>query len=119
MVSCPICHGTVHVERTACRHCNVRFDGGFELPRLARLPAGHRQLAEELILSGGNLKVLAGRLELSYPTLRKRVDSLIEALDDLRTVDESRTDSILNDIEAERMPANEGLRRIKEINGEL
>lgn len=119
MVSCPICQGTVEIQRAACRHCRVGFDGEFELPRLARLSAAHRRLAEALILSGGNLKALAGHLEVSYPTLRKRVDALMEALDELRTADESRAESILDDIEAGRTPADEGLRRIKEINGEL
>lgn len=119
MVTCPVCRRTVHVERAVCRQCNIAFEGAFELPRLARLSASHRRLAEELVLSGGNLKELAGRLAVSYPTLRKRVDCLIDELNDLRAEDESATEGILNDVESGRVPADEGLRRIKEINGEL
>lgn len=119
MVTCPVCRRTVQMERAVCRHCNVGFEGAFELPRLARLSAGHLRLAEELVLSGGNLKELAGRLEVSYPTLRKRMDSLIDELNGLKADDESRAESILEDIESGRVPAEEGLRRIKEINGEL
>lgn len=107
------------MERAVCRQCNIRIEGVFQLPRLARLSSPSHKLAEELVLSGGNLKELTIKLDVSYPTLRKRVDSLIEELNRLRTDDESRTESILRDIESGRTSADEGLRLIKEINGEL
>lgn len=119
MISCPVCHKAVHVHRAACRRCNVRFEGDFELPRLARLSPDNHRLAEELVMSSGNLKELTIKLEVSYPTLRKRVDALIDELGGLRASDESRTESILKDIESGRISADEGLRLIKEINGEL
>lgn len=119
MISCPLCHKTVHMDRATCRRCNVRFEGDFQLPRLARLSPDNHRLAEELVMSGGNLKELTVKLEVSYPTLRKRVDALIEELGGLRASDESRTDSILKDIESGRIEGDEGLRLIKEINGEL
>lgn len=114
-----MCCGPVHLERVGCRQCGVRFEGEFRLPRLARLSSDNRTLAEELVLSGGNFKELTGRLRVSYPTLRKRVDSLIEELSALRSGDEAATESILKDIEAGRTSADEGLRLIKEINGEF
>lgn len=107
------------MERAVCRRCNIHFEGAFQLPRLARLSSDNHKLAEELVLSGGNLKELTIKLDVSYPTLRKRVDSLIEELGRLRTGDESRTESILKDIEAGHTSADEGLRLIKEMNGEL
>lgn len=119
MISCPICRRSVHLERVACRHCKVRFEGEFRLPRLARLSSDNRILAEELVLSSGNLKELTGKLAVSYPTLRKRLDSLIEELSGLRSADQAAAESILKDIEAGRTPADEGLRLIKEINGEF
>lgn len=119
MIACPICRRTVHLERVVCHQCDVRFEGEFRLPRLARLSPDNRTLAEELVLSGGNLKALTGGLGVSYPTLRKRVDSLIEELSALRSDDEAATESILKDIEAGRTSADQGLRLIKEINGEL
>lgn len=119
MISCPLCHKTVQVDRTTCRCCAVRFEGDFHLPRLARLSPDHQRLAEALVMSGGNLKELTIKLDVSYPTLRKRVDSLIEELTGLRDTDETKTESILADIESGRIAADEGLRLIKEINGEL
>lgn len=119
MIRCPTCHQPVRLERVACGQCNIRFEGAFQLPRLARLSADNYRLAEELVLSGGNLKELTIKLAISYPTLRKRVDSLIEELSRLGSDDGSRTEAILKDIESGRTSADEGLRMIKEMNGEL
>jgi hypothetical protein len=37
----------------------------------------NRKLAEQLLLSGGNLKKMGEDLGISHPTLRKRVDEMI------------------------------------------
>lgn len=89
------------------------------MPRLARLSQEHQKFVEALVLSGGNLKELTGEMDVSYPTLRKRLDTLIEAMSKLQNSDKKRIESILECIEAGDVAAEEGLRHIKEINGEL
>ena len=89
------------------------------LPRLVRLPSAHRQLAEQLILCGGNLKILAATIGISYPTLRRKIDDLINALTQLKTEDEQLIASILEKIENGGIKPEEGIRKIKEIQGEI
>ena len=89
------------------------------MPRLGRLSREHQTFIEALVLSGGNLKELSGSLDVSYPTLRKRLDALIAVMKELRHSDEQQIESILEGIEARDISAEEGLRHIKEINGEL
>lgn len=101
----------------ACPACRLAYDGSFHLPRLARLEAGHQQLAERILLAGGNLKEVAGALEVSYPTLRKRIDGLIEALEALRGDDDALGESYLEAVERGAMAPEEAARRIKELNG--
>jgi hypothetical protein len=74
-------------------------------------------LAEQVLLAAGNLKEVAGVLEVSYPTLRKRIDSLVRALEVLRGQDESRGQRYLESVEAGTMAPEEAARRIKELNG--
>jgi hypothetical protein len=100
-----------------CPACRLAYEGAFHLPRLARLEAGHQSLAEQILLAAGNLKEVAGALEISYPTLRKRVDALIEAMQGLRRGDEALTRSYLDAVQAGDMPPEEASRRIKELNG--
>jgi hypothetical protein len=84
---------------------------------MMRLSTKNLALGEALILAGGNLKELALSLGVSYPTVRKRVDDLIEELKALRAADERKIDDILRGIEAGTVPAAKGTRMIKELNG--
>lgn len=100
-----------------CPACRLAYEGGFHLPRLARLEAGHQQLAEQILMAAGNLKEVAGVLEVSYPTLRKRIDALIQALEDLRGEDDALGRRYLEAVEAGTMAPEEAARRIRELNG--
>jgi hypothetical protein len=117
MHGCPICYANLNVVHVACAACGVGYEGRFELPRLARLAPDHQQLAEQIVLAAGNLKQVAGVLEVSYPTLRKRLDGLIEALGELRMDDQERTKSLLDSVESGAMGAEQAARLIKELNG--
>lgn len=89
------------------------------LPRLARLSLKHQKLAEQFLLCGGNMKTMAEMLTVSYPTLRKSVDEMIEAIEGAKKQDDEKIADILTQIEQGEMQAEKGLRLIKEMNGEL
>lgn len=52
------------------------------MPRLARLSPESREIVELLVVTGGSLKAVAKRMDVSYPTLRKRLDAVIDELED-------------------------------------
>jgi hypothetical protein len=117
MMHCSVCDGLLQVREMVCPACEMQLSGDFSFPRLLRLSSKNLVLGEALILAGGNLKELAQALGVSYPTVRKRVDDLIEELQALRADDEKKIDGILRDIEAGTVPAAKGTRMIKELNG--
>jgi len=117
MLRCTVCSGLLQVREMVCSACEVQLNGEFGFPRLLRLSSRNMVLAEALVLSGGNLKALAQSLEISYPTLRKRVDDLIDELEKLRGEDERRIDEVLRGVEAGTIPAAKGTRMIRELNG--
>lgn len=88
------------------------------MPRLMRLSSENLKLAEAFLLCGGNLKELSQQLDLSYPTLRKLVDAMIKELVSLRQQDQQTITSILDDIDKGKLKSEQGLRLIREINGE-
>ena len=113
------CHSNLSIEALACTTCGVSYAGRFALPRLARLSADHQQLAEQLVLAAGNLKQMAASLEISYPTLRKRLDDLVAALEALRVTDDSVTAELLDEVEQGRTTPESAARLIRELNGGL
>jgi hypothetical protein len=117
MHHCLNCQGQLAVERLRCPACALAYDGRFSLPRLARLAAEQQVLAERVLLAGGNLKEVALAEGVSYPTLRKRLDALIEGLQALRDEDEAAAARLLDEVEAKRMKPEEATRLMKEMGG--
>ena len=54
--------------------------GGFDLPPLARLAPEDQTFVLCFLQTGGNLKHMAKLYGVSYPTLRNRLDALVEQL---------------------------------------
>lgn len=119
MHQCLNCESSLAVSKLHCDTCQVSYSGDFSLPRLARLSPLQQHLVEQLVLATGNLKLMAASLEVSYPTLRKRLDDLVEALGALRSADDARTAELLKAVEAGDMPPETAARLIKELKGGL
>ncbi len=77
---CPYCNEPMVVSRMHCGGCHVSVDANFPSPRLMSLPSEHQRFIEIFILAGGNLKQLAEQAGVSYPTVRSRLDKVIDAL---------------------------------------
>src|SRR5829696_1331015 len=77
---CPYCGSAMVVSRMSCDHCKVSVEALFPMSRLASLPVEHQRFIEMFVLSGGNLKEIAEQVGVSYPTIRSRLDKVIDAL---------------------------------------
>lgn len=118
MKKCPSCQSLLQVTRFRCDACSLALEGTFRTARLARLEPEQQQLVEQMVLAGGNLKDVASALDVSYPTLRKRLDRLIGSLRALREEDEAQTTQLLDAVEAGDMPAETAARLIRELHGQ-
>jgi len=77
---CPSCSTLLAVKRLNCQHCGTGVEGQFELPSLARLSTEEQEFLLEFLKADASLKELARILRLSYPTVRNRLDAIIEHL---------------------------------------
>jgi hypothetical protein len=68
------------VTRMSCARCNVAVEAAFPMSRLGGLPVEHQRFIEMFVLAGGNLKEIAEQVGVSYPTVRSRLDKVIESL---------------------------------------
>jgi hypothetical protein len=75
---CPSCSEELQVRRLFCQGCATEIEGGFDLPELARLSAEDQQFIIEFVKASGSLKDMAKLLKLSYPTIRSRLNDIIE-----------------------------------------
>jgi len=78
--ACPACNIQLKVKSLICTHCNTEIQGEYELPALTRLSPEDQRFILDFIKSSGSLKEMARLLRLSYPTVRNRLDEIIELL---------------------------------------
>jgi hypothetical protein len=79
-VSCPSCGGDLAVKRLYCDKCETEVEGLYSLPPLAGLAPDEQEFILEFIKASGSLKDMARFLSVSYPTVRNRLDEIIEKL---------------------------------------
>jgi len=112
---CPYCHGPMTVTGMTCHQCGVRIEAPFPMQRLANLPVEHQRFIEMFVLAGGSLKEIAEQTGVSYPTVRSRLDKVIEALRTEIAKTRRIEGTILDAVDAGKMTAEEAARLIKGI----
>ncbi|MDA3816802.1 MAG: DUF2089 family protein [Prolixibacteraceae bacterium] len=81
-VNCPSCNAALSVSTLKCESCQTKVEGSFELPMLAALPPDVQTFIIEFVKNSGSLKKMAKAMSLSYPTVRNRLDEIIELLNE-------------------------------------
>jgi len=77
---CPACNSQLKVKKLHCYKCETEIDGLFTLSLLAKLSPDNQAFILEFIKASGSLKQMAKLLKLSYPTVRNRLDEIIERI---------------------------------------
>jgi hypothetical protein len=77
---CPVCNSGLDVTRLHCPHCDTGIDGHFAVCKFCQLPAEQKAFSEVFIKCRGNIKEVEKELGISYPTVRNRLETLIESL---------------------------------------
>ncbi|MHC4411849.1 MAG: DUF2089 family protein [Planctomycetota bacterium] len=76
--TCPACNNRLKVKSLICEQCNTEIQGQYELPPLASLCPDDQAFILDFMKASGSLKEMAKLLGLSYPTVRNRLDEIIE-----------------------------------------
>lgn len=80
IATCPVCSGELEISRLHCSTCGTTIEGEFGVGRFGRLSHEQMTLLESFLRSRGNLKEMERALGISYPTVRARVEALVQAL---------------------------------------
>ena len=78
--TCPVCGENLTVSVLTCKECNTSIHGSFSLSKFDYLNAQQQEFALVFIKNGGNIKLIEKELNISYPTVKKNLDELINAL---------------------------------------
>ena len=77
---CAFCKDKLKIKKLECRKCGISFEGEFYSSPIMALSEEQQSFIELFALSSGSLKEMAQILGITYPTVRIRLDEIIEAL---------------------------------------
>jgi hypothetical protein len=103
------------VTQMSCEGCRLSITADFPMSRIAGLPVEHQRFIEMFVLAGGNLKEIAEQVGVSYPTIRSRLDKVIEALRAEIAKTQRVRGNVLDAVEPGKSMAADAARLIKRI----
>jgi hypothetical protein len=88
----PVSGGDLYISELSNDDSGITIRGRFEVPRYAKLDAEQQRFLETFLRCRGMLNSVERELKMSYPTVRARLDTLLEALDLTPMREEGRKD---------------------------
>ena len=79
--NCPVCGSGLRVTRLRCPSCNTVIEGDFQTERMLSLNPQQRSFVLSFLRNRGNIREMEKELGISYPTVRSRLDDIIQAID--------------------------------------
>src|ERR1700693_3762803 len=80
ILKCPSCNGNLAVSKLHCHPCDIALEGDFTIPTLLRLNRAQLDFVEVFLKNRGIIREVERELGVSYPTVRARLDEVIQAL---------------------------------------
>lgn len=84
-IQCPSCESSLSVTQLSCNHCSTTVSGNYNLPLLLQISEEEQNFILQFFLTSGSLKEMATQMGNSYPTVRNKLDDIIQKITDLKT----------------------------------
>lgn len=77
---CPGCQGSLRISTLQCPDCGMELKSDFELSVFDQLDSEQYEFLLAFLKGRGSLKEVQSDLQMSYPTVKKKLDELLIAL---------------------------------------
>ena len=77
---CPMCEAELVVTHLRCQQCGTGLEGVFHLNKFDRLSRDQLRFVDVFVKNRGVIRDVEKELNISYPTVRNRLDEVIRAL---------------------------------------
>ncbi len=120
--TCPVCGELLTIVRLHCNNCDTTIEGRFTMGGLGNLTPDQIQFVEMFIRSEGKITRMQKLLNISYPTVRSRLEEIIRTMgyevgqedeeDDAAAREELRR-QVLDDLSAGRITSQDAIRLLQ------
>lgn len=116
ITQCPSCESTkLHVTKIECESCNTLFEGKFDIHSLLKLSEEDLAFILDFVKCSGSLKEMAVKQSVSYPTLRNRLNALIETIESLEVNIQGSKAEILQLLEEGKISAKDAAKMLQKL----
>lgn len=109
---CPECQSPMGIQRLACPQGHVVMEGHFEVPTLAGLSLEEQLFVTAFLRCHGSIKRMEDLFEISYPTVKNRLNAIVDKLDHALDAPSSNL-QILERLERGELTVGETLARLR------
>ncbi|NLM07116.1 MAG: DUF2089 domain-containing protein [Tissierellia bacterium] len=78
--ACPVCSNDLVATKLSCLKCGTVVEGEFHFSKFQKLPKEELEFVEIFIKNRGNIKAIEKEMNISYPTVRNKLENVIELL---------------------------------------
>lgn len=112
---CPVCGDELFVSKLSCHNCHTHIEGDFSLCKFCKLSDEQKDFIEIFIKSRGNIKEIEKEMGISYPTVRGKLENVIESLGYSPKYDEKKIDKkeILRKLDIGEITSDEALKMLQ------
>ena len=108
--------GEFTVERVRLTGKEIAIEGSFDLPPLARLSAEDQVFVMAFVQCHGSIKQMERIFGISYPTVKKRLDSIAGRFEfvvsEPEPVDEAERSEVIDQLERGEITVDEAVERL-------
>jgi hypothetical protein len=108
---CAECDRSMAVSSMVCSRCDVRLEGDFEVPALARLSLEDQAFVIAFVRHHGSIKKMEGLFGVSYPTVKNRRNAIAGQLDERFNVP-TPNEQVLDQLARGEITVDEALERL-------
>lgn len=110
--SCPLCQSRLIVKEYYCEACDLSLKGDFEANFLEGLGTEQLEFIKLFLICGGNIKEMEKRLNISYPTVKNRLNEIVRRIQGSEAPEHDFND-IMNDLDEGFISVEEALAMIE------
>jgi len=116
-VKCPSCDGRLLVTEVCCAECRTSVKGSFDLSEFSVLTREEETFLRVFLAARGSVKEVGRQLGISYPTVKGRLESLLNALGlgSMRAAARERRLEVLRRLERGEIKAGEAVAQLRRL----
>ena len=111
---CPVCDGKLNITEYECENCHSEIKGLFKGNKFTRLSQENLEFIEAFVMNRGSIKEMEKTLGISYPTVRSKLDQVVEALGHQVDTEKSRME-ILSMVNEGVLSTEEAAKLLEEL----